>query len=81
MGKNEDTSKRQGHRTKCLNKKLKVCHISNLLPHPNTLEQKETTRKKNRRQEMIRLRAEINGIETTGTKQTNKQNNLMSWFF
>jgi hypothetical protein len=62
-------------------------YTSSLTAHLKTLEQKEVnTCKRSRQQEIIKLRAEINQIETN--KQTNKKqkavqriNKTSSWFF
>jgi hypothetical protein len=44
-------------------KKLEISYISNLTVHLRALEQKEAnTPKRNRRQEIVKLRAEINQI-------------------
>jgi hypothetical protein len=50
------------------------------LTYLKALEQKEANRpKRSRRQEIIKLRAEINQIETKRTTQ--RINNMRSWFF
>ena len=55
-------------------KKLKRAYTSSLIAHLKALEQKEAnTPKRNRRQEIIKLRAEINQIETKRTIQRTKQ--------
>jgi hypothetical protein len=52
-------------------KKLKRVHISSLTAHLKALEQKEAnTPKRNRQQEIIKLRPEVNQVET---KRTNKE--------
>jgi hypothetical protein len=51
-------------------KKLKRAYTSSLTTHLKALEQKEAnTRKKSKPQEIIKLRAEINQIETERTIQ------------
>ena len=70
-------------------KKLERVYSSNLTAHLKALEQKEANSpKRSKLQEIIKLRAEINQIETN--KQTNKQANkqnytknqrIRSWFF
>jgi hypothetical protein len=51
-------------------KKLKKAYISSLTAHLKSLKQKEAnTPKKSRRQEIIKLRAEINQVETKRTIQ------------
>jgi len=53
-------------------KKLERAHNSSLTAHLKALEQKESSApKRSRQQEMIKLTAEINQVETN--KQTNKQ--------
>ena len=60
-------------------KKLKRAYTSSLTAHLKTLEQKEAkTLKRSRLQEMIKLRAEINQIETKRTIQ--RINKTRSWF-
>ena len=61
-------------------KKLKRAYTSSLTAHLKALEQQEaTTLKRNEHQEIIKLRAEINQVET---KRTIKRNNkTRSWFF
>jgi hypothetical protein len=52
------------------NKKLERAYTSNLIAHLKDLEQKETNAlKRNRWQEIIKLRAKINEIETKRTIQ------------
>jgi len=56
-------------------KKLERTYISGLTAHLKALEQKEVnTPRRRRRQEIIKLRAEINEIETRRTIQKNQQN-------
>jgi hypothetical protein len=51
-------------------KKLERAYISSLIAHLKALEQKEANRpKKSRQQEIIKLRAEINQMETKRTIQ------------
>ena len=60
---------------------LERSYTSNLTAHLRALEQKEANSpKRSRRQEIVKLRAEINQIET---KRSNKQriNKTKSWFF
>jgi hypothetical protein len=55
------------------NKKLERAYTSSLTAHLKTLEQKETnTPKKSRQQEIIKLTAEINQVETKRTIQKNQ---------
>ena len=61
-------------------KKCKRAYTSSLTAHLKALEQKEANRsKKSRRQEIIKLRSEINQIETKQTIQ--RINQTRSWFF
>jgi hypothetical protein len=61
-------------------KKLEKTYTSSLTAHLNALEQKEgNTLKRSRQQEIIKLRAEINQMETKSTIQRN--NKTRSWFF
>ena len=61
-------------------KKLERTHISNLTAQLKALEQKEAdTPKKSRLQEIIKLRAEIDQIETKRTIE--KINKTKGWFF
>jgi hypothetical protein len=61
-------------------KKLKRAYTTSLTANLKALEQQEaTTLKRNEHQEIIKLRAEINQVET---KRTIKRNNkTRSWFF
>jgi hypothetical protein len=55
-------------------KKLERANTSSLTAHKKALEQKEAnTPKRGRQQEIIKLRTEINQVETKRTKQ-NQQN-------
>ena len=61
-------------------KKLEKTYISSLTAHLKALEQKESNSpKRSRRQEIIKLRAEINQVETKRTIQ--RINQTRSWFF
>ena len=61
-------------------KKLERAYTSSLTAHLKALEQKEAnTPKRSRWQEIIKLRAEINQIETKRTIQ--RINKTRSWFF
>jgi len=72
-------------RGKCISlstskEKQERAYISSLTIHLKVLEQKEaTTPKRSRRQEMIKLRAEINQVESKRTIQ--RINKTRSWFF
>ena len=61
-------------------KKLEREHISSLTIHLKALEQKEANSpKRSRQQEIIKVRAEINQVETKRTIQ--RINQTRSWFF
>ena len=61
-------------------KKLERAHISSLTTQLKALEQKEANSpKRSRRQEIIKLRGEINQVETRRTIQ--RINQMRSWFF
>ena len=61
-------------------KKLERAHISSLTTHLKGLEEKEANSpKRSRRQEIIKLRGEINQVETRRTIQ--RINQSRSWFF
>ena len=61
------------------NKKLERAYNSSLTAHLNALEKKETnTPKRSRQQEIIKLRGEINQVETRTIQRINQ---TRSWFF
>jgi hypothetical protein len=61
-------------------KKLESAHIRRLTTHLKALEQKEeNSPKRSRRQEIIKLRGEINQVVTKRTIQ--RTNQSRSWFF
>jgi hypothetical protein len=61
-------------------KKLEASYTNNLTAHLRALEQKEANSpKRSRRQEIVKLRAEINQIETKKTIQ--RISKTKSWFF
>jgi DNA repair exonuclease SbcCD ATPase subunit len=61
-------------------KKLEKAYTSSFKTHLKALEQKEAnTSKRSRQQEILKLRAEINQIETKRTIQ--RINQTRSWFF
>ncbi|KAL6088170.1 hypothetical protein STEG23_018085 [Scotinomys teguina] len=61
-------------------KKLEKSHINDLTAHLKALEQEEAkSTRRNRHKEIIKLRAEINKIETKKTMQ--RINETKSWFF
>ena len=60
-------------------KKLERAHTSSLTTHLKALEQKEANSpKKSRQQEIIKLRGEINQVETRTIQRINQ---TRSWFF
>jgi hypothetical protein len=80
MGHNECSAKRKFISLKTLVKKLERSYTSNLTAHLRALEQKEAnTPKRSRQQEIVKLSAEINQIETKRTIQ--RINITKSWFF
>ncbi|MFP9035599.1 hypothetical protein, partial [Enterococcus faecalis] len=61
-------------------KKQERAYVSSLTAHLKALEQKEAnTPRRSRRQEIIKLRAEINQVETKRTIQ--RINKTKNWFF
>ena len=68
-----------GKKTKNKKKRLKRAHIISLTTHLKALEQKEANSpKRSRRQEIIKLRGEINQVETRTIQRINQ---TRSWFF
>ena len=79
MGHNESSAKRKTHNSECLQKENRA-YSSSLITHLKALEEKEAnTLKRSRRQEITKLRAKINQVETKGTIQ--RINKTMSLFF
>jgi hypothetical protein len=77
MGHNEGSPKRKIHSPECIQKETRE---SSLTAHLEALEQKEANSpKRSRRQEIIKLRAEINQVETKRTIQ--RINQTRRWFF
>ena len=73
MGYNGISAKRKTHNFECLQKKLKTAYTSNVIAHLKAIEEKRTnTPKSSTWQEIIKLRAEINQIETKQTLQSTK---------
>ena len=69
MGHYESSAKRKVHSSKCLHKVEKP-HTSDLTVYTKVLEQKEADSSgRHRKHEIIKLRAEINKIETKKTIQ------------
>jgi hypothetical protein len=80
MGHKESISTRKTHGSECLQKKLERAHTSSLTTHIKALGKKEANSpKRNRQQEIIKLRGEINQVETGRTIQ--RINQRRSWFF
>ena len=80
MGHNESISKRKTHSSEASKKKLERAHTSSLTAHLVALEQKEGNSPKwSKCQEIIKLRGEINQVETRRTIQ--RINQTRSWFF
>jgi hypothetical protein len=79
MGSNYSSSKRKIHSSKCLQKKknkkknktkLERASTTSLTSHRKDLEQKEAnTPRSSRWQDMIKLMAEVNQVETKSTTQ------------
>jgi hypothetical protein len=65
VGHNECSAKKKVHSTKCLHKEISEIGTGELTSYLKALEQKEVnTPKRNRLQEIIKLRAEVNKMET-----------------
>jgi hypothetical protein len=80
MKHNESSAKRKTHSSESSKKKVERAYTSNITAHLKALEQKEKkTPKKIGWQEIIKLGAEINQVETKGTIQ--RINQTRSWFF
>jgi hypothetical protein len=80
MGHNESSPTRKTQALSTSKKKLERAHTSSLTAHLKAIKQKEAnTPKRSRWQEVIKLRAEINQVETKRTIQRIKQ--TRSWFF
>ena len=74
MGHNESSVKRKFVALNTYIKKLEKSHTSELTEHFKTLEQKEANSpKRTRHQEIIKVRAEINKIETKQYKESMRQ--------
>ena len=80
MGHNESIPKRKTHSSRASKKKIERGYTSSLTTQLKGLEEKETNSpKRSRRQEIIKLRGEINQVETRRTIQ--RKNQSRSWFF
>jgi hypothetical protein len=70
MGHNKGNPKRKTYSPECPKKKLERAHTSSLTAHLEAQELKEANSpKKSRRQEIMKLRAEINQVETKRSTQ------------
>ena len=80
MGCNKSSSKREVYSNTILHQERKKSQINNLTLHVKELEKEEQTKPKvSRSKEIIKLRGEINKIETK--KTIAKINKTKSWFF
>jgi hypothetical protein len=83
MGHKESISKRKIHSSECCQNEAgerERAHTSSLTAHLKAVEEKEANSpKRSRWQEIIKLRAEINQVETKGTIQ--RINETRSCFF
>jgi hypothetical protein len=67
------------HSSECLQKELERAHTGTLKTHLKALEQKKANSpKRSRRQEIIKLKGEINQVETRTIQRINQ---TRSWFF
>ena len=79
MGCSKSSSKREVYSNTILPQKQEKSQINNLTLHLKELEKEEQTKPKgSRRKEIIKIRAEINEIETK--KTIAKTNKTKSWF-
>ena len=80
MGYKESSPKRKTHSSKCLQKETVGAYTSTLIAHLKALEQKDANSpKRSRQQGIIKLRGEINQVETRRTIQ--RINQTRSWLF
>jgi hypothetical protein len=80
MGHNECSPKRKTHSPNAAKKKLVRAHTSSLTAHLEALEQKEANSpKRSGQQEIIKLRAKINQVQTK--RMIQEINQIRSWFF
>jgi hypothetical protein len=80
MRHNEGSPKRETHSPNCLQKETRESVTSSLTSHLDALELKEANSpKRSRQQEIIKLRDEINQVETKRTIQ--RINQTRSWIF
>ena len=79
MGCSKSNSKREVYSIQAYLKKQEKSQINNLTLHLKELQKEQTKPKVSRRKEIIKIRAEINEIETK--KTIAKINKTKSWFF
>ena len=80
MGQNESISKRKTHSVECLQKETRVSTHQSLTTHLKALEQKKANLpQRSRWQEIIKLRGEIDQVETRRTTQ--RINQTRNYFF
>ena len=80
MGHSKNSSEREVYSNTVLSQKRRKTQINNLTLHLQQLEKREKTKLKiSRREEIIKIRAEINKTETKKTIE--KINETKSWFF
>ena len=79
MGHNESIPKEKLIALSASKKKLEIAHTSSLTTHIKALEQKEANSpKRSRWQKIIKLKGEINQVETRAIQRINQ---TRSWFF
>jgi hypothetical protein len=79
MGQNESISRRETHSSTCLQKETRESTHSSLTAHIKALGKKlANSPKRNRQQEIIKLRGKINQVETRIIQRINQ---TRSWFF
>jgi hypothetical protein len=77
MGHYECISKRKTHSSECLHKETRA-HTTSLTTHLKAIEKKEANSpKRSKRQEIIKLRGEINQLETRTIERINQ---MRRWF-
>ena len=79
MGHSKSCSKRKVHSNTSLPQETRKAQINNLTLHLKQLKREQTRPKVSRRKEIIKIRAEINEIETKKTIEN--INETKSWFF
>ena len=80
MGHSKGSPEREIHSNTVLPKKIETFQVNNLTLHLQELEEQQQTKpRESRRKEIIKIRAELNDIETKRTIQS--INKYRSWFF